>query len=493
MFPVSFISDGLAQNMALAHYNRVIANGGVLPAGIPALTSILNSVISAYGITSATDFNTKVPVFLDPHYTGYKLGAGSGTTLGQAAQTVYSINSSADVTQATAASQPLLLPYSGVNYYWCSGVVSNYCSTPNAAANQITGNLEIIVNATALDWGQNYGMLVSKYTTALNGNFYFCTRATKKLEYAYSNGTTAPAKTTTVNTPFTNNTNGWLKVVHNVSTGNVSIYYSTDAVNTNPNSVSWTLLESMSGTAESRLNYATPIEIGSNATGQNNLNGKIYRATISNSIGGTPVVDFNPASYSASVSQTGWTSATGEAWTINVDSGTGTGYRGILVDKTVLMSDGIDDSMVNTFGLATVKSIYNAYTIWNTLATGSLFASNNGTEVIDANMNSTAFIFQLDNAASSISIATTGTERLRTLRTAVINGANSLQRLNNGTASTGTLGASLSTSMKIMQERNGSYKSKMIYSSLLVSGQADTTLQQTAIYNIIRSMNGNAF
>jgi hypothetical protein len=77
--------------MATTHYNRVIADGGVLPSGISGLGSVLDSVIAAYGVTDSTDFNTKVPVFLDPHYTGYKLGAGSGTTLGQAAQKVYSV------------------------------------------------------------------------------------------------------------------------------------------------------------------------------------------------------------------------------------------------------------------------------------------------------------------------------------------------------------------------------------------------------------------
>jgi hypothetical protein len=81
----------LANSIATTHYNRVIADGGVLPAGIVGLSSVLDSVITAYGVTDSTDFNTKVPVFLDPHYTGYKLGAGSGTTLGQAAQKVYSV------------------------------------------------------------------------------------------------------------------------------------------------------------------------------------------------------------------------------------------------------------------------------------------------------------------------------------------------------------------------------------------------------------------
>jgi hypothetical protein len=88
----AFVSSiTLGQTIAQAHYDRVVADGGVLPVGVAGLSPILDSIIAAYSITSSTDFNTKVPVFLDPSYTGYKLGAGSGTTLGQAAQKVYSV------------------------------------------------------------------------------------------------------------------------------------------------------------------------------------------------------------------------------------------------------------------------------------------------------------------------------------------------------------------------------------------------------------------
>ena len=88
----AFVSSvTLGQTIAQTHYDRVVADGGVLPVGVAGLSPILDSIIAAYSITNSTDFNTKVPVFLDPSYTGYKLGAGSGTTLGQAAQTVYSV------------------------------------------------------------------------------------------------------------------------------------------------------------------------------------------------------------------------------------------------------------------------------------------------------------------------------------------------------------------------------------------------------------------
>ena len=479
----------LAQTMAIAHASRVAADSGILPAGANGLASILQSVITAYGVTSSADFNTKVPVFLDPQYTGYKLGAGAGTTAGQAARTVYAISSSADVTQTTAASQPLLLAWSGVNYWWGSGVAGNYCSTPDNVANEIVDSFDIAVYASAFDWSQSYGMLQSKFTTGVNGNYYFCTMSGKYLQYAYSNGVTVPALTTTIKTPFANNTGGWLKVSHNTTTGNVSIYYSNDVPTTTYNSISWTLLESIASVLGPRNNYNCPIEIGSNSGGQNPFLGKIYRATISDTIGGAPVVDFNPSEYSAASSQTDWNSSTGEVWSINVDSTTGTGYRGALVNRTICMSDGIDDSLITNITISTLKTVYSAYKIWNISATGSLLASNNGAEIIDANLNGSGSVYQYDNLTNNISISLSGTANKITIRTFVCNGVSSLQQINNGTEANGTLSTQVATSLKLFQERNGSLKSKMIYNTFILTSTTDISTIRTSMYNVLKTMN----
>ena len=218
----------LGTTMATTHYNRVIADGGVLPAGISGLGSVLDSVISAYGVTDSTDFNTKVPVFLDPQYTGYKLGAGSGTTLGQAARTVYAISSSADVTQTTAASQPLLLDWSGVNYWWGSGVNGNYCSTPDAAANQITGDIEIKGTINGIISDSNYNNLVAKSNVGNNGYYAFVRLSQLNL----SIGTGIAISTATSSTlPFTDNQSFSFKITRVALTGAVSFYTSTDFIN----------------------------------------------------------------------------------------------------------------------------------------------------------------------------------------------------------------------------------------------------------------------
>jgi hypothetical protein len=133
---------------ALAHYNAVIADGGVIPGGLTALSNLIKAIKAIYGVT---DINSSIPVIYDAHYLGYKLGAGvSGTaTNNQAATKLYSLNPArtADETQTTAANQPLLLAHAGGannNYWFGSKTGGNYCSLPHASSNSFRNDFEII-------------------------------------------------------------------------------------------------------------------------------------------------------------------------------------------------------------------------------------------------------------------------------------------------------------------------------------------------------------
>jgi hypothetical protein len=350
----------------------------------------------------------------------------------------------------------LLLAHTGENYWFGSGVSGNSSTTPNAAANQITGDIDIICKANiSTNVGTNTFAMIGKY--AIGSETYAMWATNNKLRFYGRTGATIIDQSSTSNINTFYGTDKWYRVTRSASTGVISFFVGDDGTN-------WTLLNSVTSTSGNLQNFNLNLFVGLDQTAFFTNSGRIFRATISNSIGGTPVVDFNPASYNPSVSQSSWVSATSETWTINTSLGTGTGYRGLLVDRSYVMSDGIDDAMVNTFTLATIKTIYNTYKIWDVTATGSLFASNNGAEVVDANLTGTGNCLQYDNAVNQITISLTG-----------------------------TLGTSNSTSMKIFQERNGSFKSKMVFSGMFLSLSADNTTIRTAIYNYIRSINGNSF
>jgi hypothetical protein len=133
----------------------------------------------------------------------------------------------------------------------------------------------------------------------------------------------------------------YTRVTRDKAAGEIKFYTSTDGI-------TYTQLgATITGVTTSDLfNSTSELSVGAGLVGNTSLiTGKISRITISNSIGGTPVVDFNPATYNAATSQTNWTSATGEVWTINTGTAA-TGYKGVLVDRTIVMYDRTDDNLL---------------------------------------------------------------------------------------------------------------------------------------------------
>lgn len=450
-------------------YNRIIADGGV--SDLTRLNFFVKGLKTIYGSL------TNVPVCYDAHWIGYKLGSGTGATAGQAAAKLYSLTVAGDAVQTTAASQPLLLAHNGTdNYYQGVGISSNFVSTPSATANSGTGDKEFIITANLLNWSNDYNMLLAKNTGGLNG-YYIATRTSSRIGYGCSRGDVV----STVGHSFANNTLGYIKVTHDTVNGIVKFFTSTDGI-------TYTQLGSnVSITLGTTTDTSTPLCIGANNNGtSNSFTGKVYRATIANSIGGTPVVDFNPATYNAATSQTAWTSSTGEVWTINTGTAT-SGYKGVLVDRTIAMSDGVDDVIQATVAIAGVKSGYWAV---KRLA--------NSTKSVSDALVANRFNFYTD-ASTGLSIYTnTGnlassglTLNVLSQFAVVNNGASSSISKNDGTKTTGTLNDNTLTGVKLFNGADGF--SNFIINTHLITAIADSNAQQTATYNLIRSLNNNAF
>ncbi len=372
---------------AQAHYNRVIADGGIIPAGLLGCNAWFVAVKAVYGVT---DITTAISAGYDPHYLGAKIGAGSGTTLGQAATKLYSCSgASGDLVQATAASMPLLLVKnaSDANYWFGSGVSGNYCSTPNAAANQITGDIEIIAKIDKLSIGSSE-VIVSKWYDGTSAYICGFTNANKPFLYWSTTGGNFFYKEAG---DIISNGLSWLKVNRNSTTGDIKFYTSTNGVSYTQ--LGGTILSTPSGI------YAgtSSLKIGT-SDGSEAFKGKIYSITISNSIGGSPVVDFNPASYNAATSQTQWTSTTGEVWTINTGTAT-SGYKGQIVSFTCLQGDGIDDKLNS--GALTSVSAFTRYVAANPFQRA-------GFGVLVSGGNSLNTAFYKDSSAIRIYNAGTG-------------------------------------------------------------------------------------
>jgi hypothetical protein len=453
-------------------YNRIIADSGV--SDLTRLNFFVKGLKAIYGSLA------NVPVCYDAHWIGYKLGSGTGATAGQAAAKLYSLTVAGDAVQTTAASQPLLLAHNGVdNYWWGSGVSGNYCSTPNAVANQITGDIEIKVTAKYI-FNASYAVFVAKWGASQSFRFYIAPNDKLTVEFGGMTGATSTIAITSVMNHF--------KLTRNSSNGNILFYYSNEAITTDINSVTWiqlgTTVVGGTGAFTSSTNTVTIGQDGSS----NPFTGKIYRATISNSIGGTPVVDFNPATYNASTSQTAWTSATGEVWTIN-ESTTATGYKGVLVDRTIMQADGVDDKLINI-----TASVNQPNT--NYLSFKSIQTSVATQWMIDGFGSTTRQIINKQNAttirlyAGSFAPGTSTNLDKLMLISAKYNSTSSAIYKNNVLLASGVdAGTQNLGGVVFFGDFATSYSQGII--NTFLSTTDNTKLTET--YNLIRSLNNNAF
>jgi hypothetical protein len=479
LYPFGFLGGAGIDPQAQAHYDRVIADNGVIPSGLNGVNNFFKTVKAIYG---TSDITTAISVGLDAQVLGYNLGAGAGTTAGQAAQKLYSCSgASGDVEQTVASSQPLLLVHEGANYWFGSGVDGNYVSTPDAPANRITGDIDIIIRGSLDNNPTSNNLYFSKWENSGNV-FFFGTDNTGKLRAGFSIGGVVNFASSSVN--YTTGLN-WYRLTRVASTGAVTFYQSTQQTN-DINSVIWgSPLGTIQSTTSGNLdNLNTIVSVFRNDSGS--VVGKIYRATLSNSIGGAPVVDFNPNQYNAATSQTQWTSTTtGEEWNINTGTAT-TGYKGVLVDRTITMGDGVDDSLESLSPLVSQP---------NTIYFSNRINSSGGGWIIDglsvnrqiinktgANINLFAGTFA--NATISVS--------LRNLLTCVFNGASSQIQLNNGTATTGLNTGTLGLQNLTIHGTAGAFAEGTILTTI-VSNSLDNSTARTAMYDYIKSINNNAF
>jgi hypothetical protein len=193
---------------AQAHYDRVIADGGVLPSGLGGVNAFFQVVKNIY---ATSDITTAISVGLDAQVLGYKLGAGAGTTLGQAAQKLYSCSgASGDVVQTTAASQPLLLVHSGENYYFQSGTTGNFLTTPNAAQNQLIGTVDI---DASFEVQSNNNFSAGKVLTNASGTSYAINMNGTNIRYGDSTGTFTIIANISSFLP-SNGTRFWIRILH---------------------------------------------------------------------------------------------------------------------------------------------------------------------------------------------------------------------------------------------------------------------------------------
>lgn len=475
--------------MAQAHYNRVIADGGVVPAGVIGLASAIDLLALAKNVTTSAALNNALPGYLDPQLTGYKLGAGTGLTLGQAVEKVYALDPTADVSQTGLGSQPLLLKYTNRKYY--NAVTDNgtdRCDTPSVSDNDLTGDFEII-SETQVYFASNY-TICSKAGPTVNVNFLLqiLFGGTVTL-YVTVNGTTLIQYNSTATLASVGYLSGdtiKLKVTRNQTTGEIKFFHGN----------SYTQLgATVSGTTSPLYSSSANLIIGNYGNVGGSYIGKMYYVSISKTIGGAPTQIFNPENYNPSVNQNQFTSAlTGEVWSIisNVN-GLDTGYYNSMVTRTSIQGDGVDDFLQAT-GLIS-KQYLSTYIAVKKFALASsrspIFLSYGSATNIDAHA-----VYQNTNKYSNYNGTPLDTLENTTdlvVVTSNFNNTSSSNLVNDMDKIAGSSGTLSGDSITLFGKRGGSSQcSSGIINTVIISSDVDTVTENTLIYNAIRTMNGNA-
>ncbi|NUS78457.1 MAG: hypothetical protein HOV70_19975 [Streptomyces sp.] len=205
-----------------------------------------------------------------------------------------------------------------------AGQVGDYASTPDVAALDITGDIDIRVDATLFNWvdGTPVGLdtveLLAKLAVAAGSKSWFFATRNDRLYFEWSaDGTNVLSASSTVLFPLPASGHAAVRVtldVDNGAGGNTVTFY------TAPSGVSgpWTQLGDPivgSGTT-SIFNSATDVRLGdASAVPFMRPVGRFHRAEIRNGIGGTVVA--SPDFTAQPVGTTSFVDSAGRTWTLN--------------------------------------------------------------------------------------------------------------------------------------------------------------------------------
>ena len=201
-----------------------------------------------------------------------------------------------------------------------TGLSGNYASTPDAAALDITNDLDVRVRVAMSDWTPSSNQtFIGKYSATSQISWYLWANTNGTLRFGVAaDGVNDFSVNSTVATGVSDGDAAWVRVTF--ESGSVKFFTAPDSA-TVPSS--WTQLGStltMGGSVTSIFNSTSALQIGVDLPASNRwLAGRMFRTQVRSGIGGTVAFDADftvPAAYSTS-----FTATTGQTVTINATSG----------------------------------------------------------------------------------------------------------------------------------------------------------------------------
>ena len=207
-------------------------------------------------------------------------------------------------------------------YVLLDGVSGTYVSTPDSAANSVTGDLTLIAWLAPDDWTPAaYEVIIAKDRNGSASREYFMGLNGPSGDIRFLASETGAAYNldaiSTAGVGFADGTGHWVRVTYNSVTGDVDFYTSDDSASVSVGAITWTQLgATVSETPTAIFDGINSLEIGSQIGGASSLSGKVSRAVVIKSTDPTAAasVDFYPQPYLQG--DTNFTSVTGELWTL---------------------------------------------------------------------------------------------------------------------------------------------------------------------------------
>jgi hypothetical protein len=383
------------------------------------------------------------------------------------------------------------LTHTGSNYVYLPFVFgqTNHMRSPDSAALDITGDIDLRVKIEADDWNQGgTGVLVAKYG-ASGQRSYLMQLAAGRLSLVWSNnGTTenvAQSTVTTLNTTA-NFTTLWLRGTLDVDNGasgrTITFFTSTDGTN-------WTQYGDpvVQAGVTSIFNSTALLRTG-DQNGGNVFGGKYFRVQVLNGIDGTVAFDANCETSITSFGQETFTESSTNAATVTINRA-GTTYRAAGITQPGYLFPGA----VNTFTPnnldATDMDASDSFSVvlimrqWGNQASFNRFLSKaknltRGYSINQLNNTTTVSIYISPDATSIRRDQTIVLGQLSCLVAVVDRSAQTLRIFNNGTAtqattSTSAIGSLRNTfSLRIGSDAFGGSNSDMEFISAAIIRKA---------------------
>jgi len=342
---------------------------------------------------------------------------------------------------ASGGAQPIILSFSGQKYAWFPAVDGNYLSSAYSAASVPSADFDLIFHFDLNTYTYAPGadkilFLNGANTSESTRNIYVLQKSSGQIYVDVPTGSTVRGFISSVALSFGAG-GGYLKIsfTANDGAGNSLVNFSTST-----DGVTYSALGTQQSVATIGAKNAntTGIFIAASQTGTLTVPGKLFSVTVTNGIGGSPVMQFSASDWPETTTNgaTAVSSTTGETWTL---ANTGT-LLAQIVGSPQLLGDGVAHIMQMT---ATIPAPYFAIEVANYISWTSANVMADGktsNSFATQQITGTPQVKMWDGTTLTASISPTlNTYNIISIGQSAA-GAATIQ-LNGGTAATGTLNA----------------------------------------------------